>query len=200
MIDDSPQTRHSLVIRLRDKGDQEAWTWFIETYGPLVHGFLRRQGLQEADARDVAQEVFMSVAADIHGQASRRPGAFRKWLYTIVRNRISDYWRRHQRHPQGTGDTHAQKMLAEVAADAKQVEEEWDRAYLRHLFVKAANCVKGDFEAKTWQAFWRTSVDEESAQSVAPELQLSVAAVYMAKRRVLKRIQQHIGFLEGVTK
>ena len=199
MTNDSPQTRHSLLIRLRDRGDREAWTSFMETYAPLVHGFLRHQGLQEADARDVAQEVFMSVAADIHTQQSRRPGAFRKWLYTIVHNRASDHWRRNQRHPQGAGDTHAQKMLAQVSAAAEQDEEEWERASLRHLFVKAANGVKNDFETKTWQAFWRTSVDEQPAQTAASDLQISVAAVYMAKRRVLKRIQQQIEFLEGDT-
>ena len=58
----------------------------METYAPLVQGFLHRQGLQDADARDVGQQVFMSVAADIDGQRSRRAGAFRKSLYTIVRN------------------------------------------------------------------------------------------------------------------
>jgi RNA polymerase sigma-70 factor (ECF subfamily) len=90
-------------------------------------------------------------------------------------------------------------MLARVSADAEQDQEEWDRASLRHLFVKAANSVKNDFETNTWQAFWRTGVGEEPAQSVASDLQISVAAVYMARRRVLKRIQQQIEFLEGDT-
>ena len=91
-------------------------------------------------------------------------------------------------------------MLSQISADAEEIEDEWDQAYQRHLFTKAANGVKNDFEEKTWSAFWRTSVEEESTQSVADDLQMSVAAVYMAKRRVLKRIQQQITFLEGETK
>ena len=63
-----------------------------------------------------------------------------------------------------------------------------------------SSAVKDDFESHTWDAFWRTCVKQESAQTVASELQMSIAAVYMAKRRVLKRIQQQIAFLEGETK
>ncbi len=190
----------SPLIKLRDRGDRAAWAWFVETYALLVHGFLRRQGLQEADARDVSQEVFLSVAADIDRQESRRPGAFRKWLYTIVRNRTADYRRRNRPEVIGAGDTQAQEMLAQVSADTGGGEKEWDQIYLWHLFSKAASGVKNDFEEPTWNAFWRTCVDEQSAQSVAEDLQMSVASVYMARRRVLKRIQQQITFLEGETK
>jgi len=172
----------------------------METYAPLVRRFLRHQGLQDSDARDVAQEVFLSVASDIEGQSSRRPGAFRKWLYTIVRNRTSDYRRRNRRHPAGTGDTRAQQMLDQISSEAEEAEQEWDRAYLQYLFSKAARMVQSDFQSQTWDAFWRTAVQEEPAQAVAGDLQMSVAAVYMAKRRILKRIQEQIAFLEGETK
>ena len=172
----------------------------METYAPLVHRFLRYQGLQESDARDVAQEVFLSVASDIEAQKSRRPGAFRKWLYMIVRNRTSDYRRRNRRHPKGSGDTRAQQMLEQISSQAEKEEQEWDRAYLQHMFGKAAKMVQGDFQSQTWDAFWRTAVQDESAQAVAGNLQMSVAAVYMAKRRILKRIQEQIAFLEGETK
>jgi len=171
----------------------------METYAPLVHRFLCHQGLQDSDARDVAQEVFLSVASGIHEQSSRRPGAFRKWLYTIVRNRTSDYRRRNRRHPQGSGDTRAQRMLDQVSGEDGKAEREWDQAYLRHLFSHAAKAVQCDFQPHTWEAFWRTTVQEKTAQAVADELQVSVAAVYMAKRRVMKRIQEQIAFLEGET-
>jgi len=200
MIDDSPQTRQSLVVRLGDPGDREAWTWFVETYAPLVHRFLLGQGVQDADARDVAQEVFMSVAADIHQRQSQRPGAFRSWLYTTVRHRAADYWRRQRRQPRGTSDTRALQKMANLLADDGDSQQQWEREYLRRLFAVAAERVKDSFQESTWQAFWRTTVDQEPAGSVAADLQLSVAAVYMAKRRVWQRMQQEITSLEDETK
>ena len=58
----APLTRPSLLARVRDLEDAEAWREFVHLYTPLVYGHCRRHGLQDADAADVAQEV-MRVAA-----------------------------------------------------------------------------------------------------------------------------------------
>ena len=81
----------------------------------------------------------------------------------------------------------------------QDVEEQWNRQYMLTLFHAATTQVKRDFQQSTWQAFWRTTVDHQPAQAVAEEIGISVPAVYMAKRRVLQRIQQQIEFLEGET-
>jgi hypothetical protein len=44
-----PPTRASLLVRLRDRRDQTAWQEFVALYGPLVYGYARKQGLQDAD-------------------------------------------------------------------------------------------------------------------------------------------------------
>jgi RNA polymerase sigma-70 factor (ECF subfamily) len=197
ILKQTPETRHSLIIRLRDPQDHEGWALFVRIYAPLVTGFLRRRGFQESDASDIAQEVFMSVAADIQHQQSNRPGAFRKWLFTIVQRRASDHCRRNKRQPRAAGDTRTQEMFAQLPDERADLEQQWDHAYLRHLFSKAAKVVKKDIEAKTWDAFCRTTIQQEAAQSVASRLKMSVASVYMAKRRVLKRIEQQVAFFEG---
>jgi RNA polymerase sigma-70 factor (ECF subfamily) len=85
---DSPTTRPSLLVRIRDPQDSQAWTQFVEVYAPLVYGFARKHGLQDADAADVTQDVLRAVA----GAAGRleydpQRGSFRGWLLTIVRNK-----------------------------------------------------------------------------------------------------------------
>ena len=64
---ESPVTRPSLLVRLRDASDAPAWAQFVQVYAPLIHGFGRRQGLQDADAADLTQEVLQTVAAAIRG-------------------------------------------------------------------------------------------------------------------------------------
>ena len=59
------QTRPSLLIRLRDVGDADAWRTFVTIYAPLVHRFGRRHGLQDADAADLTQDVLGEVCRAI---------------------------------------------------------------------------------------------------------------------------------------
>ena len=103
-MDEAPSTRASLLIRLRDPADERAWSEFTEIYGPLVHRLARRRGLQEADAQDLAQEVFRAVARAIERyDPDPDRGSFRGWLSRIARNLIINLLAARRRQPQGTG-------------------------------------------------------------------------------------------------
>lgn len=201
MTEPSLQTHPSLLIRLRDDRDDEAWSRFAETYIPIVHGFVSRQGLQDSDAVEITQDVMMAVSSGIRKFEHRAEieGSFRRWLFTIVRNRLRDFWRKERRQVRGTGDTIANQILNQLPAAADELSEQWNEEYQRRLFHTAARQVKGDFSDSTWNAFWRTTVNGESPQDVAVSLEISVPAVYMSKRRIVKRIQEYISFLEGET-
>src|SRR5262249_50284300 len=100
-----PPTRASLLLRLRDPRDQSAWTQFVDLYPPLVYAYARRQGLQDADAADLSQEVLTAVAGAVARlEYDPRRGSFRNWLFTIVRHKLSNWWLAQQRRPQGSGD------------------------------------------------------------------------------------------------
>lgn len=193
------ETRASLLIRLRDEADREAWTLFVELYAPLVQAFLRRKGLQEVDVFDVVQDVMLTVARKIgtFQHQNARPGSFRCWLYSVVRNRMVDFWRRERRQTQAEGDSRARQRLEQIPTDEHTLEDQWNRDYMEWLFQAAAEKARHDFQDSTWQAFWRTAIDQESLKQVAADLGLSLSAVSMARRRVFERIQQQIQFLEG---
>jgi RNA polymerase sigma-70 factor (ECF subfamily) len=193
-----PATRASLLVRLRDASDAPAWAQFVRVYAPLIYGFARRQGLQDADAADLTQDVLQAVAGAIRGlDYDPARGSFRGWLFTVVRSRLSNFRRRRRSHPdEGSGDTVIQQGLAGVPAPDDDAAW-WDQEHQRRLFAWAAEQVRPAVEPATWQAFWGAAVEGSPAKEVASALGMSVAAVYMAKSRVLARLKAVIREAEG---
>jgi RNA polymerase sigma factor (sigma-70 family) len=186
----SPQTRPSLLIRIRDAQDAIAWGEFIEIYAPLIHAYARTRGLQDADAADVTQEVLQAVAnhAERFNYEPAR-GSFRGWLFRITLNKLRDLVSRRKAHAVGSGDTGVHELLAN-AASCDGEEAAWDQHHAWRLFLWAAEKARVDFREKTWQAFWRTAVEQQPVSQVAAELKLSAGAVHVARCRVVARVKE----------
>jgi RNA polymerase sigma factor (sigma-70 family) len=191
-----PQTRASLVVRLRDQQDAEAWRQFVQVYAPLVYQLCRRKGLQDADAADLTQEVLRHVSTSV-GRLEYDPqrGLFRSWLFTLAHRKLVDYFRRRGRQEQGSGDSGAQAILEEQPAPDE--EKQWDLDYQRRVFAWAAEQVRDRFSATTWQAFWLTAVENRDSHQTADQLGMTVAAVYLAKSRVMARLKEQIKHLDA---
>jgi RNA polymerase sigma factor (sigma-70 family) len=186
-------TRASLLARLGDPDDRAAWRQFVELYGSLVYGFARRRGLQDADAADLTQDVFLAVARAMgRWRYDPRQGSFRGWLHGITRNKIAGFLERRRTEPVGTGDTNAQLRLAEEPGPGRDSEGDWEREFQRQLFRLAAARIRDGFAPTTWMAFWRTAVEGKSGAAVARELGISVGAVYVARSRVLAKLTEQI--------
>ena len=54
---------------------------------------------------------------------------------------------------------------------------------------RALELLSGQFSARTWTAFYRTTVQGDQPQDVAADLQITVWAVYKARSRVLARLR-----------
>ena len=185
-----PPTRASLLARLRDPQDAAAWCEFVDLYAPLVYGYARRQGLQDADAADLCQEVLAAVAGAVSRlEYDPARGSFRGWLFTVVRRRLSNWRRARRGRAQAGNDARAQRLLEEQTAPAA-VEADWEAEWQRRLFAWACGQVRRGVTDATWQAFWRTFMDGLPSKQVAADLGLSVAAVYLARSRVLARLKE----------
>jgi RNA polymerase sigma factor (sigma-70 family) len=190
---ETPQTRVSLLLRLRDSQDDRAWEEFVELYAPLIHGFICKHGLQEADAADVMQEVFRAVARAIKRfDYNAQRGSFRGWLFTVVRNKLRTFLARRKRECRGSGDSEVQKLLSKVPSPQEDTTELWELECERRRFDWAAERARSEVHDSTWQAFWRTAIEGQSGQQVAEALGIQVASVYVAKGRVMARIKEHI--------
>ena len=188
---DAPTTRPSLLVRLRDAQDADAWRLFVELYGPIVYRFARRHHLQDADAADLTQEVLRGVSGSV-GRLDYDPrrGSFRGWLFTLAHRKLYDLLARRRRQEQAGGDSATQMLLDETPA--RDSEDVWNQEHGRQVFAWAAEQVRGQFTETTWRAFWATAVEGRDAAAVAEELKLSVGAVYVAKSRVQARLREQI--------
>lgn len=190
---EAPLTRATLLIRLKDIDDAEAWSEFVQLYGPVVYGFARKRGLQDSDAADMVQEVLRSVARNAHRmEYDPKRGTFRGWLYTVTRNKIYNFLSAQKRQQRGAGDVSSQERLEAVADPKNDTEAVWELEYQRRLSSKAMDRVKHEFQPATWQAFWGTAVEGRAASEVGESLKMTSGAVYVAKSRVLARLRDEV--------
>jgi RNA polymerase sigma-70 factor (ECF subfamily) len=188
-----PTTRRSLVLRLRNLDDEAAWKEFMEIYEPLVYRIARRKGLQEADARDLCQDVFRGVASAIERwDPDPAKGKFRSWLFRIARNMLVNFLVRERRQPRGSGRTSIQELLEAQPAVDSDAQAEFALEFKRRAFRWAAQRVRNEFTESTWQAFWQTGVQNRPVEEVAGELGMSAGAVYVARSRVLARLRDRV--------
>jgi RNA polymerase sigma-70 factor (ECF subfamily) len=185
----SDATSSTLLVRVKAK-DQEAWRRFVDLYGPLVFSWCRRFGLQEADAEDVRQDVFRTVAESIAGyHHGDRGDSFRGWLRTITRSRALDFLRRKSREARAIGGSDAQAgwlELPDVQADPGSSDED-DRLL---LVRRAVDLILESCKAENRQAFLRVVIAGEHPADVAQDLGMTVNAIYVAKSHLLRRIRE----------
>lgn len=193
----APETRHSLILRLRDGRNQQAWAEFLELYQPLILRLVRAKGLQDADAREVTQDVLLAVVAAIpRWDANPAKGSFRGWLSTITRNLVVNFLIRQARHPRGSGDSDFAKWLDELPVATCEESQLFDGEHRRQLFQWAASRVQREFNAATWQAFWQTSVENRDVTDVARDLKMTAGAIYVARSRIMKRLRECVEQLQ----
>jgi RNA polymerase sigma-70 factor, ECF subfamily len=190
-------TSTSLLTRVR-ASDPDAWRRLVDVYGPLVYRWCRQAGLKAEDGADVTQEVFGAVATGLDDyRGGHVHGSFRAWLRTIARNKVYDHFRRRQRGPEAKGGTGAQQQLMQIPEPA-EILPDGDPAMVEDsLWHRVLPGVRAEFEDHTWQAFWQVTIDGRRPADVAAELEMSTAAIYQAKSRVLHRLRQELSDLEA---
>jgi len=183
------ETPVSLLLRLRTR-DEAAWKRFVELYTPLLYLWACRFGLVGEDAADLVQDVLAILVQKMPGFEYEPGKKFRGFLRTLIENRWRDLLRRRVARPE----------LAGVDLNAVTAPPESDFAekeYRAYILARATRIMEADFQPETWRAFWALVVDERSGADVAAEMGQTVAAVYQARARVLRRLRQELaGLLE----
>lgn len=191
--DSSGETSLNLLAGARSQ-DARAWQRLAQLYEPLIQQWCRVSQLPAADIPDVTQDVLAAVWKSLGEFRKTKPGdSFRGWLKTITRNKIRDHFRK--RRTQGIGGSTAHLQFQELADVLPDDDSSTSFYEEREVFLRALELIRGEFETRTWNAFWLTVVEGQSAVDAARELSVSSGAIRQSKYRVLRRLRSELGDL-----
>jgi RNA polymerase sigma-70 factor (ECF subfamily) len=183
-----PDTRHSLIVRLKDSRNDLAWTEFVCAYEPFLTRLVRKQGTPERHVADVTQQLLIAIAKSVDGwKPDGKTASFRRWLGCVARNVVIKFMVREKKHVTGEGGSDFLKALTETVD--RSIDAELQRQYEQELILWAAERVRSEFRESSWQAFWETEIIGRSIADVAKELGVSIGGVYMSRSRIFARIR-----------
>lgn len=182
-------TRSTLMGRLKDLGDQQAWQEFFDIYWTLMFNFVRRAGLNEHDAEEVVMDSMETVARKMEEfEYNRETGRFKSWLLTIVRFKLGDRFRKQKRRAEKAEMVSLDGVDEGQVLDSGEIELEriWDKEWRKQLIDMALERVKQLVGHRQYQIFYCYVIQEQKAEEVAEFLGVSRDQVYVAKNRVGK--------------
>jgi len=181
------ETSKSLLLRA-GAGDGVAWERLVGLYQPMIRAWLLRHLVHSQEADDLTQDVLAVVVRELARFAhAGRAGSFRGWLRTITVNRAREFWRTGRCRPRA-GDFG--EVLDQLADPDSPLTATWDKEHDAHVLRRVLGLLESEFEANTVRAFRRLVFDGQKAADVAAELNMTLAAIYGAKSRVLQRLRQ----------
>ena len=202
LVEDPIPTRYTLLSRLEDRGDQDSWKDFFDTYWRLIYSVALKSGLTEAEAQDVVQETIISVARDIHKfERDRALGSFKGWLRNIIRWRIADQLRKRTRASWGdaskTGEDLPRPDVAEIPDPADNAAESvWEEEWQSNLLKAAMEKIKPQVREEHYQIFDLYVIKQWPVRQVARTLRVNIGLVYLVKYRMSALLKKEIRRLE----
>jgi RNA polymerase sigma-70 factor (ECF subfamily) len=185
-------TRFSLLLRIKDLNDSDAWAEFDAIYRPILRRYALARGLQAADVDDVIQHCMTAVHAHIPTfQYDKSRGRFKAWLRTIVNNRVKNLLRDRRERIGDSGDFRQMESREPPVEDA--FESLWMEEHLRH----ALRLLRAEVDAISFTAFEEYAVRERPVEDVCAELGLTPNALYKIKWRLTRRLGETMRDLQG---
>jgi RNA polymerase sigma-70 factor (ECF subfamily) len=199
---DTIATRASLVGRLKNWDDQTSWGELDRTYRRLIVAFTLKQGLNDQEAQDVAQDTLLAVARDIAKfEYDPARSSFKNWLLTVTRHRITDHIRRRSRavptQAQRAADTTRTSTVARLPdPNGQALEAVWDEEGQRHVVDQAMEQLKTKVGTEHFQIFYLSVIKGQASAKVAAALGVNLAKVYVVRHRLAPRFKKLVATLK----
>jgi RNA polymerase sigma factor (sigma-70 family) len=196
-------TRHSLLRRMKDWGDQASWEEFFKTYWKLIYGVAMKAGLTDAEAQDVVQETVLAVARNIQDfEVGSEHGSFKAWLLQNTRWRIADQFRKrlpvvpqHCGAPPGSAETPTTDRLPDPAS--LDLDAVWNADWKENIAEAALANLRRRVDPVQYQMFDLHVFREWPAAKVAQKLGVKTGKVYFAKYKISRLLKKEIRRLEA---
>ena len=182
----------SLLFRAQNQ-ENAAWDRVNELFGPLIHSWIRKSGILESDAADISQQVLQQVFRNIGSFTRKDPAdTFTGWVWTITKFKILDHFERQKKDLQAAGGSVANQRIQQLSAEQLNSDIYDEASSAVTLTREILTLVRAEFETKTWDAFWRATVEGEKPKDIAKTMDLTLHAVYKAKSRVMLRVREEL--------
>lgn len=184
-------TSATLLEALQSPESSQSWAILSDLYGPMIRKWLAKNNVAIDDRDDIAQEVLLQVANRIKSfEHSGRKGAFRNWLKQITINCLRNYGRKKANRLNPVGGTDFRNFLDQLSDPQSVASQNWDKQYRKEVLSYLLKVVKQRFQSHVFEAFYQTAVLNQEPRAVAESLEISVAAIYTARSRVLKELMR----------
>lgn len=182
-------TSASLLVRVRDPADEQAWRDFVARYDELIFRYCLRRGLQPADCEDVRQAVWVNLSKGLRTfEYNPARGRFRNYLGKTVRSAIFRHFSRYGSPDQALSSG----VLASVPnGEGDEHDEHWQKEWVDHHYRLAMGTIEWTFDEKSVMVF-RRLIGGEPTDRVAVDFGMTVAAVHQAKHRIRSRMRELI--------
>jgi RNA polymerase sigma-70 factor (ECF subfamily) len=179
-------TRVSIIVGVCQH-DPQRWREFDSIYRPILRAYLRKRGLDDSDASDVIQDIYVKLLGKIHTY-DRSRCRFRTWLFSVAQNTLIDRARRRASHQKAL-DGWAGAVLRASSSESVKMEREWVRIHREKILAHALRTVRARVSSKAWTCFEQRLLRDRPAADIARELGIEPNAVYVNACRVLKQVR-----------
>ena len=177
----------TLLLEQLSDGDEQAWAQLSQRFRTPIVRFVRSLGVPESEAEDVTQEALLIfLDAYRRGRYAREKGRLSSWLFGLAAQAVKRRGRGARRQAR---ELPAPSVFWQELSEP-ELRDAWDLEWDRHVFERCLSQVRHELRPDTVAAFELVTLQELSADEVAARTGLTTNAVYLAKRRVLQRIQQ----------
>jgi RNA polymerase sigma factor (sigma-70 family) len=189
---DAGTTNPTLLNRLCDWRDHEAWVNFVTRYDPVIRFFCRRYRLGAENADELSQRVWIDLARRMRTFRYDPGRTFRGWLRRLCQSRAIDLLRKQNADAAlSLEDQPVESLLLEAPADLEaEVDAAAERPLLLLLADEVQNAVRRRVDERTWQVFWNVAVLGQSVREASEAAGISYYAAFAAQKRVRRMLRE----------
>jgi RNA polymerase sigma-70 factor (ECF subfamily) len=192
----SPTTQVSLILRLQNSEDADAWERFVSIYHPMIWNIAKRLGLTDEDASDACQNALLRLTQVVHQWSPNVENpTFRGWLFRVARNCMLRQFQQEKKQAIAAVDSEGRQFLDQLALDSDKGESAFRFEFQRQVFARAIELVRPTVKELYWNAFCLTYVENKSIKDAAKILDTGANTVYVARHRVLNRIREEAALI-----
>ena len=188
-----PTTQVSLILRLRNASDADAWEQFVSIYHPLIWSVAKRLQMSDVDAHDACQNALFRLSQVVHQWSPDKENSnFRGWLFRVSRNCMLREFEKNQNRMVAAVTFGGEQFLEQLAEDPDESESTFQLELRRQLFAVAIEAVQPSISPLYWDAFRLSYIENQGIKETAELLKTDVQTVYVARHRVLNQIRNEV--------